>query len=165
VHHKVLFIYLFIYYYYCNGLLWLTFHKILIFKKYSPSNWIFSYKNLFLWKSFLLATCMQYIFGLRIWDKLWCYWGIYWVHTKHATWALQPQPIAWREIICLILFITIFGLDGFCRFPYLGYLLWFILIILSSCDHFILFYFIAMGYIDWPITGKNFETLNIPPPK
>ncbi len=86
---------------------------------------------------------MQYIFGRRIRDKLWCYWGIYWVHTKHAIWVLQPEPIAWREIIFLILFITIFGL-GFCRFTYLGYLLWFILIILSSCDHFI-FIFICSG--------------------
>ncbi len=106
---------------------------------------------------------MQYIFGLRIWDKLWCYWGIYWVHTKHATWVLQLQPIAWREIIFLILFITIFGL-GFCRFTYLGYLLWFILIILSSCDHFFLKCFLQWAVLIGPSLEKTLKLWTSPYP-
>jgi hypothetical protein len=58
--------------------------------------------NKVVWKCFHFAhvyIIQDHIFRQRRWDKLWCYWGISWVHIPGSILGMLPHLIAWVELL------------------------------------------------------------------
>jgi hypothetical protein len=97
-----------------------------------------------------LYTIQEHAFGQTIWDKLWHFWGIFWVHILGCMLGHVVSPHCSSGISILNFVHHQFWLKFLQK---LGYLLWFTLISLISYGAF-------LGWnksLWWAITKKNLK--------